>query len=78
MNYYPKDKEFQRYAKSEHNISSNTLDLYTKESSLTPYILEEREMRARAEAKALRDQAGADQSMDDYQRYLAHKQKMMG
>ena len=45
MNYYPKDKEFQRYAKSEHNVSSNTLDLYTKESSLTPYILEEREMR---------------------------------
>ena len=45
MNYFPKDKEFQRYAKSEHNISSNTLDLYTKESSLTPYILEEREMR---------------------------------
>ena len=45
MNYYPKDKEFERYAASEHNISSNKLDLYKKESSLTPYILEEREMR---------------------------------
>jgi len=45
MNYYPKDKEFERYAKSEHNISSNKLDLYKKENSLTPYILEERELR---------------------------------
>tara|TARA_B110000285_G_scaffold235092_1_gene314762 strand:+ start:538 stop:1215 length:678 start_codon:yes stop_codon:yes gene_type:complete len=45
MNYYPKDKEFERFAKSEHNISSNTLNLYSKENSLTPYILEEREMR---------------------------------
>ena len=49
MNYYPKNREFERYAKSEHNVSSNTLDLYKnghqKESSLTPYILEEREMR---------------------------------
>jgi ATP-dependent Clp protease, protease subunit len=45
MNYYPKDKEFERFAKSEHNISSNKLDLYNKQASLTPYILEEREMR---------------------------------
>ncbi len=45
MNYFPKDKEFERYAKSEHNISSNKLDLYKKENSLTPYILEERELR---------------------------------
>jgi ATP-dependent Clp protease protease subunit len=45
MNYFPKDKEFERFAKSEHNISSNNLDLYNKQASLTPYILEEREMR---------------------------------
>lgn len=45
MNYYPKDKEFERFAKSEHNISSNKLDIYNKQASLTPYILEEREMR---------------------------------
>ena len=45
MNYFPKEKEFERYAKSEFNVSSNNLDLYKKQSSLTPYILEEREMR---------------------------------
>jgi len=49
MNYYPKDKEFHRYAKSEFNVSGNTLDLYSaianKQMSMTPYILEEREMR---------------------------------
>mgnify|MGYP000902469022 FL=1 len=45
MNYYPKDREFERFAKSEHNISSNKLDIYNKQASLTPYILEEREMR---------------------------------
>ena len=44
MNYYPKDREFERFAKSEHNISSNKLDIYNKQASLTPYILEEREM----------------------------------
>jgi len=45
MNYFPKDKEFERFAKSEYNVSSNNLDLYNKQASLTPYILEEREMR---------------------------------
>jgi ATP-dependent Clp protease, protease subunit len=49
MNYYPKDKEFHRYAKSEFNVSGNSLDLYgdvaSKQMSMTPYILEEREMR---------------------------------
>lgn len=45
MNYFPKDKELERFAKSEYNVSSNNLDLYNKQASLTPYILEEREMR---------------------------------
>ena len=45
MNYFPKDKEFERFARSEYNVSSNNLDLYNKQASLTPYILEEREMR---------------------------------
>ena len=45
MNYVPKDKEIERFAKSEYNVSSNNLDLYNKQASLTPYILEEREMR---------------------------------
>ena len=49
MNYFPKDKEFQRYAKSEFNVSGSHLDLYSavanKQASMTPYILEEREMR---------------------------------
>ncbi|MBC8397989.1 MAG: ATP-dependent Clp protease proteolytic subunit [Flavobacteriales bacterium] len=45
MNYR---KEFQKYAMSDHNVSSSTLDYYEKhiENSMTPYILEEREMRA--------------------------------
>ena len=45
MNYLPKDKEFERFARSEYNVSSSNLDLYNKQASLTPYILEEREMR---------------------------------
>jgi len=45
MNYFPKEKEFERFAKSEFNVSSSNLDLYNKQASLTPYILEEREMR---------------------------------
>ena len=52
MNYFPKEKEFQRYAKSEFNISGSQLDqsvqqlgMYSKQGSMTPYILEEREMR---------------------------------
>jgi len=48
MNYFPKDKEFQRYAKSEFNVSGTSLDLYSasanKQASMTPYILEERSM----------------------------------
>ena len=45
MNY---GKEFQKYAMSDHNVSSSTLNYYEKqiENSMTPYILEEREMRA--------------------------------
>lgn len=41
-------QEFQRYAMSDHGISSLTMHHYGKhiESSLTPYILEERELRA--------------------------------
>ena len=27
MNYFPKDKEFERFAKSEYNVSSSNLDL---------------------------------------------------
>lgn len=48
MNYYNKDQEFQRFAKSEFNLSGNTLDHYEKQikGSMTPYILEERELRA--------------------------------
>lgn len=47
MNYFPKDKEFDRYAKSEFNVGGSTLDMYKNhiQGSLTPYILEEREMR---------------------------------
>jgi ATP-dependent Clp protease protease subunit len=49
MNYFPKDKEFERYAKSEFNVGSSSLDLYgnkaaEKHASMTPYILEERKM----------------------------------
>ena len=41
-------KEFQKYAISDHNVSSLNMDQYGKlvTSSMTPYILEEREMRA--------------------------------
>ena len=48
MNYYNKDKEFERFAKSELNIGSSTVDMYAKhiQGSMTPYILEERELRA--------------------------------
>lgn len=48
MHYYNKGEEFKRFAKSEHNISGNSLDYYSKQvqGSMTPYILEEREMRA--------------------------------
>ena len=46
MHYYPKEEEFKRYAKSE-GISSMKLDYYNTqiENSMTPYILEERELR---------------------------------
>jgi ATP-dependent Clp protease protease subunit len=44
MNY---GKEFQKYAMSDYRLSSSNLDYYSKQiqSSLTPYILEERELR---------------------------------
>ena len=40
--------EFEKYAMSDHNVSSSKLNYYEKqiENSLTPYILEERELRA--------------------------------
>ena len=39
--------EFEKYARSEHGVSSLKLDYYQKQiqASMTPYILEEREMR---------------------------------
>tara|TARA_B110000027_G_scaffold25271_1_gene27757 strand:- start:6326 stop:6994 length:669 start_codon:yes stop_codon:yes gene_type:complete len=45
MNY---GTEFKKYAMSDHKVSSTKLNYYEKqiESSMTPYILEEREMRA--------------------------------
>ena len=45
MNY---GKEFQKYAMSDHRVSSLEMDQYGKlvTGSMTPYILEEREMRA--------------------------------
>lgn len=48
MNYYSKDKEFERFARSEFSVGSSTLDAYNKhiQGSMTPYILEERELRA--------------------------------
>lgn len=48
MNYFPKDKEFERYAMSEFGVGSNTMDTYKNhiKGSMTPYILEERELRA--------------------------------
>ena len=47
MHYFPKEEEFKRYANSE-GISSSTLDYYNSriENSMTPYILEERQLRA--------------------------------
>lgn len=48
MNYFPKDKEFERFTKSEFNTGSSTINAYNKhiQGSMTPYILEERELRA--------------------------------
>ena len=45
MNY---GKEFQKYAMSDHKNSSLEMDQYGElvKGSMTPYILEEREMRA--------------------------------
>ena len=44
MNY---GQDFKKYAMSDHNVSSLNMDYYEKQikGSLTPYILEEREMR---------------------------------
>ena len=44
MNY---DNEFRKYAMSDWNVSSSNMDYYQKQidASMTPYILEEREMR---------------------------------
>jgi ATP-dependent Clp protease protease subunit len=41
-------RDFKKYALSDHNVSSLNLHYYEKqiENSMTPYILEEREMRA--------------------------------
>lgn len=46
MHYFPKEEEFKRFAKSE-GISSSKLNYYENQiqGSMTPYILEEREMR---------------------------------
>jgi len=48
MNYFSKEKEFERYAQSEFGMGSSTIDTYAKhiQGSMTPYILEERELRA--------------------------------
>lgn len=48
MNYFPKDKEFERYAQSELGVSSSNINYYNKhiQGNMTPYILEERELRA--------------------------------
>ena len=45
MNY---GKEFEKYAMSDHNVSSMNIHYIKQqiENSMTPYILEEREMRA--------------------------------
>jgi ATP-dependent Clp protease protease subunit len=45
MNY---EKEFNNYAMSDHNVSSMNMEYYKKQiqGSMTPYILEERELRA--------------------------------
>jgi ATP-dependent Clp protease protease subunit len=41
-------KDFKKFAMSDYNVSSSKMDYFEKqiEGSLTPYILEEREMRA--------------------------------
>lgn len=41
------NNEFRKYAMSDHNLSSSNMDYYQKQidASMTPYILEEREMR---------------------------------
>ena len=46
MHYFPKEEEFKRFSKSE-GISSSKLNYYENQiqGSMTPYILEEREMR---------------------------------
>lgn len=46
MHYFPKDQEFKRFANSE-GVSSSKLNYYESQikGSMTPYILEEREMR---------------------------------
>ena len=46
MHYFPKEEEFKRFAKSE-GISSSKLNYYENQiqGSMTPYILEDREMR---------------------------------
>lgn len=46
MHYFPKDQEFKRFANAE-GVSSSKLDYYQSQvnASMTPYILEEREMR---------------------------------
>lgn len=47
MHYFSKDNEFDRFARSEYGMGSSKLDAYKNyQSSLTPYILEERELRA--------------------------------
>jgi len=45
MNY---SNEFKKYAMSDHNVSSSNMNYYENqiENSMTPYILEERELRA--------------------------------
>ena len=45
MNY---SNEFKKYAMSDHNVSSSNMNYYEKQidNSMTPYILEERELRA--------------------------------
>lgn len=42
------NQDFKKYAKSEYNLSSMSLHYYGQqiENSMTPYVLEEREMRA--------------------------------
>jgi len=46
MDYNSKD--FRKFAMSDHNVSSSNMNYYEKqvENSMTPYILEERELRA--------------------------------